>query len=169
MEALSRKTATWTYGILLGIANIVISVITFVTSENYLENSTWKTLISLAVFVFFIFYPLYLLKKSNNGYLGLGESIKVGLGISAIAALIGLAYMFIFTNFIDPEMFNKAIEAQRNQPLPENVSRADMEKGLEMSRGFMPVIIYSSIVVVTLFTGLIISLVGGLIFRKERA
>ncbi len=168
METLSRKSITWTYGILLGIANIVISVITYVTAANYLENSAMKTVIGLVVFAFFILYPLYLLKKSNNGFLGLGESVKVGLGISAIAALIGLIYMVVFTNFIDPEMFNKIVEAQRNQPLPANVSQADMDKGMEMSRKFMPIIMYASIVIVTLITGLVISLIGGLIFRKER-
>ncbi len=46
-------------------------------------------------------------KASNNGLLSLGESLKIGLGISLYGAIIYVIYFFVFTNFIEPDFFTK--------------------------------------------------------------
>ena len=39
-------------------------------------------------------------KSSNNNLITWGQSVKIGVGISIISALIGIIYNLIFINFI---------------------------------------------------------------------
>ena len=54
-------------------------------------------------------------RANNEGYLGYGEAVKVGLVTFVIGSLISTIWMYVLYNFIDPSLFEmekqKGIEA----------------------------------------------------------
>ncbi|MBP6556782.1 MAG: DUF4199 domain-containing protein [Flavobacterium sp.] len=169
MEKNSSKSLIISYGILLGIVSILMAVLKYVLSSNYLEKNYLETVIGILITIAFIVIPIYTYRKNNNGLLSLSQSIKIGLGVAAIAGLIGAVYFFIFANYIQPEFADNLLNVQMKEAMESNpnVSSAQMEEGMQMAKKFMMPMFYAMVVISNLFFGLIISLIAGLILRKE--
>jgi len=99
----------------------------------------------------------------------LSQSIKIGLGVSAIAGIIGAIYFFVFANYIEPNFADNLMNVQMKEAMASNpnVSEAQMQEGMEMAKGFMMPMFYTMVILSNLFFGLIISLIAGLVLRKE--
>jgi Zn-dependent alcohol dehydrogenase len=101
----------------------------------------------------------------------LSQGIKMGLGMAAISGLINVAYFLVLSNVLDPEMMNKALQMGMDQFLEQNPEASqDMINQVEsMQEKFSgPIMTSSFIIVLNLFSGLIISVITGLIFSKSR-
>ncbi len=81
-EANSKKFII-NYGLLLGIISVILGVIIYVTNA-YLNPSWIYSVIGIAIPIVIITLGIKAYKTANGGYLGLGEAIKVGLGIAVI-------------------------------------------------------------------------------------
>ena len=95
----------------------------------------------------------------------------MGLGMAAISGLVNIVYFLVLSNVLDPEMMNKALEMGMNEFLDQNPEASqDMINQVEsMQEKFSgPVLTSSFIIILSLFSGLIISLITGLIFSKSR-
>ena len=57
-----------------------------------------------------IVYGLKAFKLENEGFLSVSESLKTGLAISLIAAIIGTIYNYVFMTFIEPDFVSQSIE-----------------------------------------------------------
>ena len=51
-------------------------------------------------------------KKDNQGLLSLKQSIKIGVGVFLITAIIGLFYFAIFINVIEPDFVTNTAQLQ---------------------------------------------------------
>ena len=49
-------------------------------------------------------------KSVNNNLITWGQSVKIGVGIAIVSALLGIIYNLIFMNFIEPEFMNQMME-----------------------------------------------------------
>ena len=67
-----------------------------------------------------IVYGLKAFKLENEGFLSVSESLKTGLAISLIAAIIGTIYNYVFMTFIEPDFVSQSIEIAREQMLSQN-------------------------------------------------
>ena len=75
-----------------------------------------------------------------------------------------------FTNFIEPNYFADYIEFQREAAIEANpdIPIEQLDQGLEFSKPFMNTGFFIGVqLILALFFGFIISLIGGLIMRKE--
>ena len=95
-------------GILLGLASVAFTVLLYVTDFLYTDNTllaiiTW--LINIAISVVFIIMAIEQYKKANEGFLSIGEAIKVGVVVAVIAGVIGAIYQVIYTTIIDPDYY----------------------------------------------------------------
>ena len=82
-------------GILLGLVSVAFTVLLYVTDFLYTDNTilaviTW--LINIAISVVFIAIAVEQYKKANEGFLSIGEAIKVGVVVAVIAGVIGAIY-----------------------------------------------------------------------------
>lgn len=103
--------------------------------------------------------------------MSLSEALKVGLGISALAALIGVVYSFILSEFLDPDLMQKALDFQMDKMRIENpeITQDQLENIRAMQEKFSGPLIRSAFQIIgSLFIGFIISLIGGLIVKKSR-
>ena len=170
MEQKSSKSLIITYGLLLGTVSILMSVIKYVFSSDILEKSVIESIIGILITIAFVVIPITIFKKENNSFLTLSQSLKIGLGVSAIAGVLGAIYFFIFANYVQPDFFERLMDSQMKEALKSNpsLSAEQMRQGMEMGKRFIAPMFYAMIIITSLFFGFLTSLITGLAVRKEQ-
>ncbi len=166
----SIKKIALNYGIIWGLLTIVLSVISYVT-DTYLERPWWLTVAGIAIMVGVIVYGLKAYKFENEGFLSVSESLKVGLAISLIAAIIGTIYNYIFMTVIEPEFVTQSLDLAREQMVSQNpdMTQEQMDMAMGISEKMMTPMIMSAMgIIFTLFLGFITSLIAGLVMKVNR-
>ncbi len=163
----TNKTALH-FGIILGIVSVLISVIIYALGMAY--DQDWKTgMIGFIAMAIIIFLGIKKYKELNEGYITLGQAIKTGVGIALIGGIISVIYSYLFMNFIEPDFVVNTMAGAEEKMLERNPNLTDeqIEQALSISKKMMSPVIMSAIGIVwSLFLGLIISLVSGLILKK---
>ena len=156
------------YGVILGVVMIVIGVIQYVTGMA-LEGKQWPQWLYYIIFPIVIFYAISQFKKQNANVLSLGQAIKIGLVIAAISAVVYLIYGLIFNYIIDPEFMGQMKEVARDKMLEApNATPEMVEQQMKVVEMFMNPLVGSALWIgLSLFFGLIYSLIGGLVMKKE--
>lgn len=156
------------YGIILGVIMILIAVVMYVTGMP-LEGIQWPQYLYYLIFPTFVIIGIKAYKTKNGGFLTLGEALKTGVAIALISALVYIVYVILFNYVIDPEYNAKIIEVVREQMLEnDNVTEAQVEQTIGFVEKMSDPIIGSSVWLgLSLFFGLIYSLIGGLIMKNE--
>ena len=156
------------YGVILGVVMIVIGVISYVTGMA-LEGKQWPQWLYYIIFPVVIFYAISQFKKQNANVLSLGQAIKIGLVIGAISAVVYIIYGLIFNYIIDPEFMGQMKEAVRDGLLETpNMTQEMVDQQMKVVEMFMNPLIGSALWIgLSLFFGLIYSLIGGLVMKKE--
>ena len=158
-----------TYGVLLGVLGIIQAVILYVT--NTLLDQNWMTaVIGFTIMIGMIVYGQRVFKNGNGGFMNFKEALKVGVGIAIIGALIGALYNFIFLTFIEPDFVELIVDKQREAMIEQspNMTDAQIEQGMAMASQFARPWVQSSFQIVGgIFFGFIISLISGLILKKD--
>lgn len=169
-QNLELKKYILQYGALLGGISVVFGLMLFSLDMHY-QNDKSATIVSILITIGVIAFAQYSYRKDNEGFLSLSQGIKMGLGMAAISGLVNIVYFLVLSNVLDPEMMNKALEMGMNEFLDQNPEASqDMINQVEsMQEKFSgPVLTSSFIIILSLFSGLIISLITGLIFSKSR-
>lgn len=165
-QKLSSKQIMLNYGLMLGIATVIISVANYAFGNAY-EPHWSVNIISLLLMIAFITLGIKKVKESNSGLLTLGEGLKTGMGIALISGIIGIAYFLIFVNFIDPEFFNQIAAIQEQKWYDAGIAEEQIEMSKEMMAKMSgPGVTAGFMIAFTLFIGFIISLVVGLIMKQ---
>ncbi|TQD39470.1 DUF4199 domain-containing protein [Haloflavibacter putidus] len=164
----SIQSTAGTYGVILGVFGIALLILTYVL--NLQESNLYLSIASILITVFIYFYGIKNYKQDNNGFLKLGQALKVGLAIAAIGGLIGAIYAFVHYSFIYPEFQEIALETSKTAMMESqpNMSDEQMNQALEMSKMFTtPFWMATMSLIGTLFMGFIISLILGLVMKKD--
>ena len=163
----SSKQIMLNYGIMLGLASIILNVIIYAMGMTYAPH--WSVgLIGIAIMIGFIVMGIKNLKEQNGGFLSLGEALKTGVGIALIAGLVGVVYTLIFTNFIEPDYFAKMLEAQEQQLIDYGMTDEQIENQLSMTEKLSgPTMAAGMAIIGSVFLGFIISLIGGLVMKHS--
>ncbi|MDG1385610.1 MAG: DUF4199 domain-containing protein [Flavobacteriaceae bacterium] len=158
------------YGALLGGISVVFGLMLFSMDMHY-QNETSTTIVSLVLALGVIVFAQYSYRKDNEDFMSLSQAIKMGLGMGAVSGLINVAYFLVLSNVLDPEMMNKALEMGMNQFLDQNPEASqDMINQVEsMQEKFSgPIISSSFLIIASLLTSFVISLITGLILKRNR-
>lgn len=156
------------YGLILGLVMIAIAVVTYVTGMA-LEGVQWPQWLYYIIFPITVIYAISQYKKTNGNLLRLGEAIKIGVLIGVISAIVYVIYGLIFNYFIDPEFMDLMKESIRDKMLENpNMTEEIVDQSMAMAEKFMDPIIGSAFwIAMSAFFGLIYSLIGGLVMKKE--
>lgn len=162
-----KKNST-TFGVGLGVIMILIAVIMYVTGMP-LRGIQWPQYLYYLIFPAGIIIGIKNFKSENNNFLTLKEALKLGLAIAIVSSLIFVIYTLVFNFIIDPEYNDKIIEVALDQVKESpNVTQAQIDQ-TEKFMSFMsnPFLGGAVWIALSLFFGLIYSLIGGLIMKKE--
>jgi hypothetical protein len=162
----TSKSIMLNYGLMLGIATVVISVANYAFGNAY-EPHWSVNVISILLMIAFIVLGIKKVKESNGGLLKLGEGLKTGMGIALISGIIGVVYFMLFVNFIDPDFFNTIASIQEQKWIDANMSDEQIEGAKAMMAKFSgPFISAAFMIAFTLFIGFIVSLIAGLAMKQ---
>lgn len=114
-----------------------------------------------------IFWGILNFRKANGGFLKLGQAVKLGAGIALVSGIISVIWMLLLTNVLDPDFISKSIDMQLATVAEEGtLTTEQLEQQREISNQYWAAFAYPSILIGSILIGLLIGLVGGLIFKK---
>lgn len=159
-----------TYGVLMGLFSILLSVILY-TMGSIIEKPLWSTIVITFVGFGITFYAIRQYREQLEGYISLGQAMKMGVAVAFIGGAIAALSNYVFMTYIEPGMVAEMIELGRQQmeESGNNLTDEQIEMSLEMSRKFMqPWIMVAMGVISSVFMGVIYSLVSGLVLQKKK-
>lgn len=159
---------SWTYGLLLGLAGIVFSLMLYFAEMHY-EQSWTVRIISIILMIAAIGLAVSQFKKANGGYLQISDALKLGAGIGVVSGIIGMAFYWILTNVIEPDFMDNAMAIAKIDAFAKNPKLTDEQwaQGVEMQKKFAW-LAYPIGIIISVLLGLVIGLVTGLIMKKQK-
>ena len=155
------------YGLILGVVGVIFGIMLF-TMDAHTSQDTSNTVISIALMVAITFWGIFNFRKANGGFLKLGQGVKLGAGIAVVAAVISVIYTMIMANVLDPDFAVKIAENQKAaQEAAGQLSAEQIQQAYDGTINFFW-ITYPAILIFNVVVGLIVGLVGGLIFKKSK-
>lgn len=163
----NSKSIILNYGLALGAISLLPGLIKYAMGGNYLENDITSTIIGFVLGIAFIVLGMRKYKAENNGFMTWGQGVKVGLGIFLISLIISVAYLLIFTNFIEPDFKNQVIESSITKWQDAGMSSDQIEMSQKMTEDYFALSLYGGIVIGGLFIGFVISAIVAAIMKKS--
>ena len=162
------------FGVLFGVIMVLEFVIMYIIGIESLIKSSAKNIVDVANYlvlpILFIYLGCNNYKiKINNGFISLSESLKIGVSICLIAAIVYATFNVIF-NLIFPEFADEIIAILKRSMIAENpnMNSEQIEMGLYVVRKIMnPFVAFPITLAMFSFIGLIYSLIIGAIVKKE--
>jgi len=142
----------------------------FFLDMHYSQESA-VGIISIIITIAIIVLGQYNFRKENEGFLSLGEALKLGVGIALISSIIGVTYQVLLVTVIDPDTIPKMLEIAKNQLYDTNpeMSQEQLDQMLEMQSKFIsPNMMVAFGLIGGLFIGFVISMITGLILKRNR-
>ena len=166
----SVKKIALNYGLLMGLASIVFGVVLY-APNMHIDRPWWTIIISLGISILFLVYGFKAFKKDNGGFMSLGEALKVGVAISAIAGIISVIFNYIFVTFIEKDYVEKVLELTRERMIEQNPELT--EEQMEMSLSIVETMSSPGLgaafgIAMALFFGFLLSLIIGAIMKQSR-
>ncbi|MDC1012776.1 DUF4199 domain-containing protein, partial [Flavobacteriaceae bacterium] len=103
------KSTIINFGLLLGGISVVFQLMLYFLDMHY-KNDSNAGIVSLVIMIGVLVYAFIYFKKFNEGFLSLGEALKIGMGVALVSALVGVVYTQILMNFLDPDTLKKSLE-----------------------------------------------------------
>jgi len=173
-KTISPSKSALQYGAIFGVIMILQLVISFsfnITPENKAYGVIINTLNYFILPIAFIFIGCNNYKnKLNSGFISFGESLKIGVTICVIAALIYAVFYIIF-NMIFPEFAEDILNRVKEEIIKqgEGKPKEQTQMALSMTETMMkPYIVLPFTIAMYAFLGLIYSLIIGAVVKKER-
>lgn len=165
----SPKDIMIKYGVILGVITVLFNVILYAIGKHI--NPHWSlAILSFVISIAIIATAFSTYKKGNGGFMKLGQAIKMGLGIAVIAGILGALWNIILIEVLEPNYSEMVLESVRTQMLESNPDMPDsqVEQIVEFQKSFTTIgFIIPVGIIMSLFFGFIISLITGLIMKKE--
>ena len=166
-QKVSKKSIMINYGLLLAILSIIVSVANFSFGDVY--DPHWSVqAIGVALMLVFIVLGIKKFKELNDGYLSLGEAIKIGIGIAFVTTLIFMVYFYAFASFIEADFIENTTEINIQKALDANPDLPEerLETQREMTKNYFYVFAFGFMLIFNLFIGFVTSLIAGMVMKK---
>lgn len=161
------KNLALTYGGLLGLFSILLSVIVY-SLGSFMEKPLWSTLAITFVGFGITYYAILQYRSKLGGFISLGQAMKLGIAVSVISGIIAVLSNHVFITYLEPDTIDQMLEAARMKFEEQGLADDQIEMGLSMSKKFMsPFMMAATGVLASIFTGAIYSLICGLILQKK--
>lgn len=169
MEENQPKTGKFSlqFGLIAGLAGIVFGVMLYTMDMHY-ERSFAIQAVQFGILAVFVVIALLQFKKANNGFIKLGQALKIGAGVGLVASVLGTIYFLVLSNVIEPAYMENMMELEKIKAFDGNpkLTQEQWDQGVAFQKKLFPVFLAFGLVISALF-GLIVGLITGLIIKKE--
>lgn len=157
------------YGLIYSSIVILISLI-FYAMGKHMDSST--ATISFIITILFVLVAIIMgirkYKKDNKGFLTFGQAIKIGVGIAVLGTVVLIIYQQIFTNFIEPDFNQQAMEKLEQALIDSGLSEEQIETQLTIQKKMSGPLISSAMgILFWAFIGFIFSAIAGAVMQKR--
>ncbi|WP_100614848.1 DUF4199 domain-containing protein [Confluentibacter citreus] len=156
------------YGIILGLILVIIYALMYATNM-LIEGTQWPMVLFYVIFPTFLIYAISQFKKANNNLLTLSDALKVGVAAAVISGLVYAIFSIILFYVIDPGLMDKMMEVAREKLYENpNMTSEMVETSMAMMEQFSGPLFGSAVwIALSALFGLIYSLIGGMVMKKE--
>jgi len=163
----SSKSIILNYGLYLGIIGVILHLALWASGQlielNWINSIVW-----IIALIAFTIVGIKKFKETTDGFISWGQGVKIGMGITMIAAVITVIYTLLFINVIDPGFQELAMEAQKSTWLDAGMTEQQIEDSVAMAEKFQTPAITSAMVLgFSAFVGFIISAIISAIMKKS--
>jgi hypothetical protein len=163
----NSKSIILNYGLYLGVIGVILHLALWASGQlielNWVNSVVW-----IIALVTFTVIGIKKFKESANGFISWGQGLKIGMGITMIAALITVVYTLLFINVIDPGFQEMAMEVQKQAWLDGGMTEEHIENAVSMAEKFQsPAIASAMILGFSAFIGFIFSAIVAAIMKKS--
>lgn len=153
------------YGIIFGLFS---SLLLYFNYKFQLENTTVMTIVSLAIAILLVLYPIHQFKLNNANKLKISQALKIGLIVGLIGGLMYALYTYLHYKQIDTEFITKTIEEGNNALDSQgNLSSQELKQSREMIEVIISPFTYATLALIgALLKTFLIALVVGLIKKS---
>ena len=162
----NSKSLIINFGIYLGIATVLISLITYALGMHL--DPHWS--VSVISGILFIGLIVFGIKKYKDisGFLSWGQGVKIGVGIAIVAALIGTIYNYLFMTFLEPDLLTQMQELSNQKLLDQGQTEEQIEAINEMSSAFQsPFLIAALGIIGSAVGGFVVAAIAAAIMKKS--
>lgn len=154
------------FGLIGGLAGILISLILFFSNLQY---EAWAKWLQSLIMIISIFWGIKAIAAAHkNRIIPFGILFKGGMFITVIITLISVVYFFVYANFIETDFVNNLLDLSRKQMAERGFNEEQIEQGIELSKKFMSPIIMAVISIFSsLAIGAIVSLISAAVLKKD--
>jgi hypothetical protein len=163
----NSKSIILNYGLYLGVIGVIVHLALWASGQlielNWINSVVW--IIGLIAFTVI---GIKSFKEGSGGFISWGQGLKIGMGITMIAAVITVIYTLLFINVIDPGFQEVAMEAQKQLWLDGGMTDENIEASVTMAKKFQtPAIASAMILGFSAFIGFIVSAIVAAIMKKS--
>ena len=171
-QNLELKNHILQYGSILGGISVVFGLMLFSMDMHY-QNETSTTVVSLLLTLGIIAFAQYSYRKDNEGFMSFSRALKLGVGIGLISAIIYSLFFIVLALVLDPNTISKsnevAIEKMSEWSFVTDeileITETEMENTTKSRAIFNTC---SSLIIGSIIIGFVISLITGLILKRNR-
>lgn len=151
---LSTSAVAVRYGLLTGIVSIIYTFLILATGQ--VGNSALGFL-GLLILIGGIVLAQRTFRAANGGFMSYSEGLGIGMLVSLVSGLLSSVFSYAYREFIDPSVTQQIVDQTRAKlEQGGNMSDEQIDQAIAMSQKF-------STGPISLVTGVIASLIGGLI------
>ncbi|MDW7690315.1 DUF4199 domain-containing protein [Flammeovirgaceae bacterium SG7u.111] len=166
-EPVSSKSIAIKYGLILGVVNIIFTLIILYTG---LLGNTIIGFLGYGIYFAFLFLGMKEFKGDNNGVMTFGKGFGLGTLASLIAGLFMCVFFYVYLSFIDDYLLTFMLDftvTQLEESGTVDQNAIDMAMSIYEDYLFTP-LGYSILALVSgFFVGMIISLITAAITKKN--
>ncbi|WP_439128482.1 DUF4199 domain-containing protein [Polaribacter sp.] len=163
----NSKNTILNYGVYLGLATVIISLVKYAMGSLYAQEY-YSGILGLIFMIAFIVLGIKKYKADNGGFISFGQSVKIGIGIAMISAVINIVYLLLLTNVLEPDFAVNSIEAQKIMMADSfGMTEGQIEEATKNSLDNFNLSLLGGVLIMNLFIGGIISLIAGAIMKKS--
>ncbi|MBC7652662.1 MAG: DUF4199 domain-containing protein [Deinococcales bacterium] len=163
----TKVTSPAVKGALLALVLIVFSLGSYFSGQSQNKSLSY---IAFLLFAVAIILSCTYYSKQKNGNITFGNAFADGFKTTAAATAISLVYTYLALKFIMPDMIDMAIEdARKTMDSNKNMTPEQVDKSMSMMQNYFVPFAIGGALFMYLLTGVIASLIGAAIAKKNPA
>ena len=167
MEETSKLKVALKYGGLLGLSQIILSMISYLLGFNEPGNTMGSVIsfISFALIAWALYAGMKAFRTANKS-LSIGDGVVIGLLLALVAGLINAVYLYVYCTALDPTFLENLLDETASN-LPEMDPDQEDATMAMYDKIFSPAGMSATTLITYFFIGLIGGLIMGLIMKEE--
>jgi hypothetical protein len=166
-DQVSTARVSLKWGVILGVALIVYSLILFLTDS---VGNSKLGFISFALSIGGLVLAMRDYRTLNGGYMSYGEGLSVGTLTSGVSGLLSSLFSVFYTTVIDTGVMERMVDRTRDQLEESGLSDEQIDQQITFVEMFQsPGLTFAFGVIGAVIFGLLLSLIIAAIMRRNKA